>query len=505
MIGTRLILCIICLQIYLCNPITVCGQSDDRDYEHFKKLVEQNKRDSVKAGSFAIAWLEQAKKESNWRQQALAYKTALHFLPEGSRQVQYADSMLIAAKHSNDNALIGASYVTKGMLVVVKDKEAALDNYLMADKHIALTNDKYSLYKVKYVIGQTKFYLGFYDEAISLFEECHDYYATESQRGYLNSLHALGLCFNRLGKIEQSSAYNKQGIAAANSFGNHKMDAFFQLSEAVNDFYRKQYQHSIEGLRKLRIVFSGRKDLENTTVANFYLAKNYWAINKKSEAIPYLQSVDSAFSQEKYIRPELRQNYELLIDYYKEVGNQQLKDHYVDRLLRADRILDRNFEYLSGRIYKVYDTRRLIQERDEKESRTLKKFYYALAFLGAALAVSLSVNVLIRVRNRKLFQLAMEREPEKEKLAVETEAKKRKFIFAQELADALLIKLERFEKGNKFLEKNITSTSLAKNFHTNPKYIAELVKHFRGKRFTPYINDFADRLYSRNAQNRSIF
>ncbi len=68
------------------------------------------------------------------------------------------------------------------------------------------------MYKVKYNIAIIKYFLGFYDEAISLFTECTDYFKEKNTRAYLNSLHLLGLCHNRIGNYGLCSEINKKGI-----------------------------------------------------------------------------------------------------------------------------------------------------------------------------------------------------------------------------------------------------------------------------------------------------
>lgn len=459
------------------------------DYCYFNELIERHAHDSVKSASFASAWLEKAREERNWRQMAIAYKMVLHYGAQPADYAKYADSMLMVAKCTGDDGLIGAAYLKKGLVVFERNKKEALDNYLMADRHISLTPDKYLVHKVKYVIAETKFYLGLYHEAVALFRECLDYFEYENDRAYLNTLHALSLCYNRLGQIGKSDEMNRRGRLAAKDFGNHEMDCYFDLSEAVNDFHKKRFQLSISRLKQLLPVFEARKDVANKTVANYYLGRNYWSKGTLGAAIPYLKKVDTAFVNEKYLRPELRKNYELLIDYYKRRNDTNQKDYYIGRLLRADSILDRNFEYLSGRVYKVYDTRRLLEERGERENDTKRKFYYIFGIMAVALSFSLLAHVLIRNRNRRKFEIAMKREPEKEKKAIEEAAKSRKSSFSTELAETLLAKLEKFEAEHKFLHKNVTAIRLAPAFQTNSKYISAVVKHYRGKRFTEYIND----------------
>lgn len=52
----------------------------------------------------------------------------------------------------------------------------------------------------------------------------------------------------------------------------------------------------------------------------------------------------------------------------------------------------------------------------------------------------------------------------------------------------LLWKLEKFELSEKYLKKDISLTWMANSFNTNTKYLSEIIKVYRGKNFTTYIN-----------------
>ena len=60
-----------------------------------------------------------------------------------------------------------------------------------------------------------------------------------------------------------------------------------------------------------------------------------------------LKKIDSIAFHKKYIRPDLRQAYELLISFYHNVKQQQYELHYIKRLLAIDKILNTEFKYLA--------------------------------------------------------------------------------------------------------------------------------------------------------------
>ncbi|WP_312764674.1 AraC family transcriptional regulator [Epilithonimonas sp.] len=61
-------------------------------------------------------------------------------------------------------------------------------------------------------------------------------------------------------------------------------------------------------------------------------------------------------------------------------------------------------------------------------------------------------------------------------------------IVPDETAKALLQKLEKFEASEKYLKKEANLTWLAHNLSTNTKYLSEIIRIYRGKNFSNYIN-----------------
>ncbi|UKB82306.1 helix-turn-helix domain-containing protein [Chryseobacterium sp. MEBOG06] len=57
-----------------------------------------------------------------------------------------------------------------------------------------------------------------------------------------------------------------------------------------------------------------------------------------------------------------------------------------------------------------------------------------------------------------------------------------------ETTKVLLARLEKFELSEKYLRKDISLTWMANHFNTNTKYLSEIIKTYRDKNFTTYIN-----------------
>ena len=300
-----------CISIYC---FSIYGQQNGKVYidslkgKSYDYFLEKLQVDEQDENSIVLsnAYLQKAKSEKNWKQMMNAYKIILHQVPKKQR-IFYADSMIVAARRTKENDLIGSAYLTKGIVYYdLQDFNNALDNYLIADEFIATTTDEYLKYKAKYNIAQIKYYLGFYDEAALLFQENIRYFKSEDDIPYLTSLHALGLCYNRLWKYELCSATNDKGIKEATELEYYVAIPRFVNSEGINQYFKKNYAVSIAKLNESLPTFIKSKDSAGETVTYFYLGKNYWALNQTEKAIQYFIKVDEAFIEKNYTYPDLR-------------------------------------------------------------------------------------------------------------------------------------------------------------------------------------------------------
>ncbi len=462
-----------------------------KSYEYFLEKLQVDEQDENSI-VLSNAYLQKAKSEKNWKQMMNAYKIILHQVPKRQR-IFYADSMIVTARRTKENDLIGSAYLTKGIVYYdLQDFNNALDNYLIADEFIATTTDEYLKYKAKYNIAQIKYYLGFYDEAALLFQENIRYFKSEDDIPYLTSLHALGLCYNRLGKYELCSATNDKGIKEATELEYYDAIPRFVNSEGINQYFKKNYAVSIAKLNESLPTFIKSKDSAGETVTYFYLGKNYWALNQTEKAIQYFIKVDEAFIEKNYTYPDLRESFEILIDHYKSKNDHPNQLKYIDQLLLADKYLNSNYKYLSGRIHKEYDTKKLIQAKDEIEEllRFEKKQNIFFIILIAILIGWLGYMIYKARENKRKFRKLMERKTQQSKPTAEIKLKNTGNLnINPDVIASVLKHLDKFEASEKFLAKDITLPKLAKMFDSNIVYVSKIISHSRQKKSTDYVND----------------
>lgn len=486
-----------------------------KSFEYLKNRFETNLYDRNKSNTYAVAWLQKAKAEKqNYQQLALAYKASI-INADKSLRLFYADSMISSANKSNSKEIIGACYLTKGVVHYNRMEHIeALDNYLIADRYISQVNNPLLVYKIKFEIAKIKYYLGFYDEAISLLRECVTFFEKESDRGYLNSMHVLGMCYSRTGKYELASEINKLGLDSGRLFEDTSMEFYFNHSEGVNQCFQENYSEAIKKLKTALPEIIDHKDHANAAIAYFYIGKSYWSIRKINDAVAYFKKVDEIFQREKCTLPELRKTYEYLIDYYKEQNDMQSQLFYINQLLAVDKVLSQEYKYLLNKIVKEYDTKELIEAKNTIENTII---FTRVAASAIIVAMGISIFYLIRKnrRNLKLFDEVMKRDTSNRSIppssvfeesdsitsAIElieenaeiTETiiinKKYKRIITPEIEEAIVKNLEKFEATKRYLEKDMQVAKMASILHTNPKYVTQIIAKHRGKGTIEYITE----------------
>ncbi|MEP6929375.1 MAG: tetratricopeptide repeat protein [Flavobacterium sp.] len=478
------------------NTFKIPDSLKRKNYTYLDDRIYELRKDSVKASVYLFSYLSKAKQEQNWEQIVYAYQNILHQSPEKLRLI-YADSMIYTAKKASDNTLVGSAYLSKGIVYYGQKKyQQAFDNYIVANNYISKSNDQYLTCKVKYHMAQIKYYLGFYDEAVSLFRECLEYFKNENPRAYLNTLHSLGVCYSRIGNYELCTRTNHNGLLESSRLNNFEMEAYFMHSDGINEFFKHNYGLAINKIESSLEKIKENKDFANESVGNFYIGKSYWALNRKEKALPYFQLVDKTFNDKKHIRPDQREMYEMLISYYDRKNDLKNELYNVNQLLKADTILKETYSYLVSKIHKQYDTKELQLKNTRIERQLiLEKNYDVIAGIIILFLLILAIYMTnLYYKNKKLndkkFEKLMNQPAVQE--SADTIVKKeiqQTIDIPEETVQQVLKGLDKFEREKRFLVKDIKQADLAAFVHTNSKYLYKILSGYKNKRFVVYIND----------------
>ncbi|SMC68010.1 helix-turn-helix domain-containing protein [Moheibacter sediminis] len=476
---------------------------------HYENMEENNQR----ALPFVNAYLEKAKKENNYDKIIQGYRDFIFFSPKREDKLVYADSCISYALNSKNNELISKAYLGKGILYYFfyKKYQPALDNYLKAYQYSENIEDKYLKNSIIYHIGVVKSYLGYYDEALMLFNECITYFEPltiadihpnlvfNNQKGYFNSLHQKIICYQQLGNHVKSDSLIQIGLSTlphSQEFALEK--SYFLKSKAVSNYYKNDFNLAIIYFNNALPELKKINDFTWFSVSYFYLGKCYLKTHRKNLAIPYFMKVDSIFQKNKFILPQIRENYEILIHHFHSVENHEQELHYTRQLLKVDSVLNKDFKYLSSKMHKEYSTKALLKKQEQLENRNSIGFNLLIA--ASVLTFVLLINLIYRSKKEKEIQqkyIELEKRIIKQNnqrmntnvSMIINPIQKGKTEKPAYLIEEILQKLEKFEQNKGFRKKGLTQSQLAKKFETNTTYLSQVINEYKMKNFNTYLNN----------------
>ena len=506
---TILFICFVFISISAkCQNLKI---SEKESYIELRKNYEDMPENDKRALPFVFAYLKKAKKEIDYEEIFQGYQDAVFFSKDKSAKLKYADSCVSYILKSKNNKLISSSYLEKGVIYYFfyKQYQPALNEYLKAYEYSKNIDDDFLRYRIIYHLGVVKSYLGYYDDALKLFKECsihfepltraniHPNLIFNNKKGYLNSLHQQIICYRQLGNFSKSDSLIQLGLSSLQSYRGYDLEkAYFLKCLGISDFRKREYQKAIQNLNLALPELKKINDFTWTSVSYYYLGKSYEKIDKEDLAIPYFIKVDSIFQKEKFIIPELRGNYESLINYYHKIENPEKELYYTKQLLNADNIINRDYQYLSNKIHKDYDTKSLLEKQKQLENKN--SIGLGLLIVAIFLILILVIYVIYRKRKEKeilhkyleLEKRIIDQDTSPEKTIAASYSIKENRIGVPEIAiSEILEKLNNFEQKRGFLKKGLTQQELAKSFNTNTTYLSYVVNEFKAKNFNTYLNE----------------
>ncbi len=468
--------------------------SDSLSSMDYSALINEFKKeqDSLKRQSYLIAYLRKAKKSQNSSKIVAGYKNLLYYSALNLRTA-YADSMILAAEKSRDTVLIASTYLTKGIVLYgLKKYQGALDNYLKADDLVTKVNaSAYLRYKIKYNIGIIKHYLGAYEEALVLFKACLEFYKDDYPRPYLNTLHSIALCYSHLEQYSMSNYFNTLGLRAAEELGNRKMNPYFMHCQGINAYHLKSYQKAIDLLCEVLPEIDNNKDFANVILGKFYIGMSLWELKRFDQAISYFEDVDKNFQLKGYIKPEFREAYKLLVDYYDKHNDHEREVFYTKRLISVDSVNHNRYKVLSTTVHRDYNMAKLQDEKTALYNQWTRLMKYGRIWKGIVLLllcfilwwIAKSLGVYSKVNKRIWKETSVE--PKDSSLFQKEDSGT---YVPQDTQKEICQQLVEFEKGKYFLQ-NVSLGGLATRFKTNSKYLSKVIRKTKNKAFSAYIND----------------
>ena len=479
------------------------------EYYLLRKNYEGLSENDAHALQFIHQYIAKAKKERNYQQLVQGYLDGILYSPSPYQKLKFADSTIYASKRTGDNEKISAAYLEKGVVYYFQFKkyDLALDEYLKAFKFSKDIKDEFYKNRLVYLMGVVNSYTGNYDQALEQFKTTCKFFKTETQkslhpnllynnfRGYFNSMHQMAVCYRNLGQFKKADSIVSEGLYQSASSKEYMQEyGYFLKEKGIQQFRDKQYDQAISSINSSIKSISAVNDFAWVTVCYSYIGKAYLAKGKDDFAITYFKMVDSVFQKHHFILPEVRNNYESLINYYKSENNLQKQYFYTTQLIKADKVLNKDFRYLTSKIHKEYDTPMLLETKLCLEKKISQGKTYTVLIIAGCLFILL----LMIIRHKRQQDLLIKNYNALEQKILNKDAestndnppkvnKSANPYVGPHTIDDILKKLEKFEQNNGFLAKGLTSVILAKQFDTNSKYLTYVIKQYKGLHFPDYL------------------
>lgn len=453
-----------------------------------------------RAFEFVNPYIKKARKEENYKELSQAYRDAVYFTKD--KKLVYADSTIWAALLSKDSDIIGNAYLTKGSIYyfTFRKYQKALDEYLKAWTYLKDSDNSYLYHKNMYHIGVVKSYLGYYEEALSIFSKCRIYYNKPDtskplsnlrhnrKKGYLNSLNQMGICLIFLARYKEASELVEQGLKQSANDKDFDLErSYFYKLRAVLNYIEKKDKEAVEDFNTALAGILKVDDFTNASVIYFLKGKILLRSKKDNEAVYYFKKVDSIFVKRNFVLPAVRESYEMLIHYYKDHNDNTSELYYTKQLLAFDKILSTDFKYLSTKIHKEYDTKDLNESKERLEYSSL--YGYVIALISFIILSIISGFRYHKVRRSRVEEVVSDLplgsddvvEPKEINQSVTSK-------LPEQLVNEILGKLDKMEEKRFYLEKGLTQNQLAKKLKTNTAYLSAIINMHKGCNFNSYVN-----------------
>lgn len=219
-----------------------------------------------------------------------------------------------------------------------------------------------------------------------------------------------------------------------------------------------------------------------------------WLYMEKKEYNKSIEYANHALMLEKQDpRPTARvESFEFLATSYMETGNKEKSKFYMEKYTALkDSINTANRKNADTTMTKMLTK----AESDHKEDSKNK-----LIVIGSLALIFTLVTIIFWRRRNRILRKSYEEMIEKltneynkvslpEKTAPQNTLNiERKFNIHDNTINQILSKLDKFEKSERFLKKDMSLTYLANMLDTNPNYLSMIINQYKDKNFNNYLN-----------------
>jgi AraC-like DNA-binding protein/tetratricopeptide (TPR) repeat protein len=473
-------------------------------YDELENIILEKEKLGKNTRIYSKVFLLKAKREANTNKIMVGLVFMSSEFDDLEINLKYSDSAIALAKKVSPKNL-SSMYFQKGNVYYhYKRLKEALNCYVTANQYPHKSDEQANT--INFYIGAIKSTQDQYEEAITIFKGCEENARINNLSDYHLYLLALSENYNRINQLNLSSKYIKKGIAFCTENKNFKIYLKYFISNRGKNYYKlHQYDKAIEDLTSQLKYIQDNNDFSNYAENSFFIGECYREQNQDEKAVVYYKKVDSIFNDKKDIYPIIMPAYEHLINYYKKKGDYKKVIYYSDQCIKADKIIDDNYKYITTTISKKYDIQKIVAGKQAVISSLSNDKKTAITVTILLLLLLIVLGLLYYKNNKRkqkelleqklLFEAYKEKqakiknEKEIEKQEVIEKAKKLKASDLDEkIVTYILNCFEVFEKDKLFLNKDCTLQSLAGLWNTNHSYLSRVLNDIKNVSFTQYIN-----------------
>ncbi|GEM_PF-2437851 len=432
----------------------------------------------------------------------------------GDRNQQGAISLAQEAYHSSKK--IGYNKGMVKSLIIIAHNNYNLGKYeevfkyaTEAEKLAYIENTPETIAEVMQLKGQGYFELGFLKQSKETYKKGISYTAKiknkddlNYRQGFLNS--ALALTVEKEGLAKDSiiyylqkslanyenlsSGYRYRGIVISMTYSN--MGVYY--------FKQNQNKSAVNNIKKAISLNNNSAGSEHIKARNLYLLGEIYSKEKKNDSslIYYRQGLEIAKKLKNPYR--LEEIYKGLSELYSSTKTIDSAQLYLQKYVTIKDSLS-TVEKSS-----VKTPLKNILDQKDLEFNESKKNIYILAGIAlfSVLVICSALMYDSRKSRRNYKRLIHKLETEKSEtpkipfdalsqkdiLPEEIPFKKQPSGILQETEKEIIDKLNDFEKGNDYINPDLSMPMLAGMLNTNPRYLSEIINKTKGKNYNQYIN-----------------
>lgn len=497
--------------IILLNVFVLSSQNlkklDDYSNKFFESKIFQERL------NYANLYMSIAKKENEKIYIATGYYLFVNLYIDSNieKTLYYYDKVIENSKYQNHPAFPMVAYCEKaGLLHKANRIQESIKTYNEGLTYCReVKNDYEDVIELFIAITKSE-ELGETKEALETYKKCYTVFKKNQKLPfyYLKSIFSIADACKTLKISDSATYYNRLGYKEAKKYNNKPYLALFSLNEGSNLINKKEYKIALDCISRNEANINKllNKSL-NPMACHFYAGKAYQGLRKFDSALIEFKKVDSFYQINKRITPEFVEGYTFLINHYHNKGDVKNELKY----LKTYNLIEENFTKKYKKLYKSikekYDIPELIRGKEE-ENQLLKIFLY---IIGPILFFAIIYIIYIKIkiaRSKKLFEKLLENKIsnsypllldsgqlieaeiiEEKNVILKTNDGLKSNDINPVVVEMILNKLTDFEKNKGFLDKSITSKSLAVLFETNTKYISNIINDYKRQTVNNYINN----------------